>query len=98
MVTHIHLHANWENCQAQTLYKRCGFRCNQFTADGYTKPFETQFQFGHMIRMELNLNHIKNINDVCYNASAITISKEDEDQYLRLCQQARPAHLNGTCP
>ncbi len=79
------------------MYHRCGFRCNEFTANGYSKPFEPEYQFGHMIRMELNLANIQDINNVCHTLQAVKISQEDEDNYAKLCDQNLPKGLNRTC-
>lgn len=91
------MHTNWENCRAQKLYKLCGFRCNEFTLNGYSKPFEPEYAFGHMIRMELNLANIKDIQNVCHNETAIEISVQDEQAYETLCNQNLPNGANQTC-
>ena len=97
-MTHLQLHANWENCYAQALYKRCGFRCNQFTLNGYSPPFERNYKFGHMVRMELELKHIQRFDDVCYNQTAVLISPTDEQNYVKLCDSEKPISLvNQTC-
>ncbi|CAF3537125.1 unnamed protein product [Adineta steineri] len=96
-VTHIQLHTNWENCRAQKLYNRCGFQCNQFTANGYSKPFEPQYKFGHMIRMELDMHNIRNRSEVCLSSDAVQISPQDMTNYETLCQQNIPNGTNRTC-
>ena len=96
-VTHIQLHANWENCRAQRLYRQCGFRCNEFTPNGYSKPFEPEYKFGHMIRMELSMTNIQDMKNVCSSSQAVKISQPDEDNYTKLCNQNIPSGTNRTC-
>ena len=94
---YIQLHANYENCRAQRLYHACGFLCNEFKLNGYPEPHDPQYKFGHMIRMELNIQNIKNKTDVCSNPKAIEISQQEKDKYGKLCQTNKPSGLLQPC-
>ncbi len=47
-----------------------------------------------MIRMELNINNIQDIKNVCLTSQAVNISKQDEDNYTKLCT---PKGIIPTC-
>lgn len=49
-----------------------------------------------MIRMELNLNNIKNFSHVCYDPQAVYISQEEKENYANLCNQNIPYKINCT--
>jgi hypothetical protein len=79
------------------LYNRCGFQCNEFIPNGYSKPFEPEYRFGHMIRMELNMANIQNITGVCHDSQAVQISENDAENYAKLCNRNIPNGINRTC-
>jgi len=65
--------------------------------NGYSKPFEEQYRYGHMIRLDLNLANIKQSNDVCYDSDAIEISSKDEHELKQLCEENQPHGLSSPC-
>lgn len=79
------LHTNYDNCPAQTIYSLCGFRCDQFTFNGYPKTFEPEFAHNHMIRMELNFSHIIDYRDLCFNRDAVSVPHGVEVRSSKLC-------------
>ncbi len=50
-----------------------------------------------MIRMELNLANIKDIKNVCQISQAVQITKQDEEDYTKLCHKNIPNGINQTC-
>jgi hypothetical protein len=47
--------------------------------------------------MELNMANIIDMKNVCRVSEAVKISQQDEDNYVKLCDQNRPNGTNRTC-
>lgn len=79
------------------MYRRCGFRCNEFTPNAYAGPYESGYRFGHMIRMELDLENVLDLPNICLDPKAVNISSENEDISTKQCNAKLPQGLHSTC-